>query len=222
MIEHILFLKKVKNVSIQSWTLYLTLVFIATATPGPAVLFATTNSLLYGWRKTVFAALGNIFGLFILGLIAITGLGAILKTSAVIYSAVKLLGAAYLIYLGIKLLFNRDDKVNGTTSKPVTTNISTHRLFLQAFGIAVTNPKAIVFLTALFPQFINTNSSLLPQFSVLILTLMSSSFFFLVLYSIIACKAKGWLSNPGRNRMVNKASGSLFIGFGILLASSSN
>jgi homoserine/homoserine lactone efflux protein len=209
-------------VSIQSWILYLTLVFIATATPGPAVLFITTNSLLYGWRKTAFAAIGNIFGLFFLGLIAITGLGAILKTSAAIYSVIKFLGAAYLIYLGMKLLFNGDNKVNGTTSKSATTEFSTHRLFLQAFGIAVTNPKAVVFLTALFPQFLNTNSSLLPQFSALILTLMSSSFFFLVLYSILACKAKGWLSNPGRKRIVNKASGSIFIGFGILLATSSN
>lgn len=208
--------------SIHSWTLYLTLVFIATATPGPAVLFVTTNSLLYGWRKTVFAALGNIFGLFFLGLIAITGLGAILKTSAVIYSVVKFLGATYLVYLGMKLLFNGDNTINGTTSKPVTADISTHKLFLQAFGIAVTNPKAIVFLTALFPQFLNTDSSLLSQFAILILPLMSSSFSFLILYSMLASKAKRWLSNPVRNRIVNKTSGSMFLGFGILLAISSN
>lgn len=208
--------------SIQSWSLYLTLVLIATATPGPAVLFVTTNSLLYGWRKTTFAALGNIFGLFVLGLIAITGLGAILKTSAAVYSVVKFLGAAYLIYLGVKLFFKRDGGMNGQVSRPGRADVSVIRLFLQAFGIAVTNPKAIVFLTALFPQFLNTDGSLLPQFSTLISILMASSFTFLILYSLLACKAKGWLSNSGRNRIVNRISGSIFIGFGILLATSSN
>jgi threonine/homoserine/homoserine lactone efflux protein len=73
-------------------------VFIATATPGPAVLFITTNALLYGWRKTAFAALGNIVGLFLLGILAITGLGAILKSSIIVYSFIKFLGAIYLIY----------------------------------------------------------------------------------------------------------------------------
>ena len=59
--------------------MYLTLVIVATSTPGPAVLFIMTNSALHGWRKAIFAALGNIVGLFCLGIIAVTGLGAILK-----------------------------------------------------------------------------------------------------------------------------------------------
>lgn len=91
--------------TIQSWLLYLTFVVIATATPGPAVLFITTHSMMYGWRKTVFAAFGNIVGLFCLGIIAITGLGAVLKTSELVFSVVKYLGAAYLVFLGIKMFF---------------------------------------------------------------------------------------------------------------------
>ncbi len=208
--------------SIQSWTLYLTLVFIATATPGPAVLFITTNALLYGWRKTAFAALGNIVGLFLLGILAITGLGAILKSSIIVYSFIKFLGAIYLIYLGMKLLFNGNGKIERSTSKPLPKGISTYKLFLQAFGIAVTNPKAIVFLTALLPQFLNTNNALISQFSALILTLMISSFLFLCFYALLAHKAKGWLSNPSRNKIINRVSGSMFVGFGVLLAASSN
>ncbi len=65
--------------TLQAWIMYLTLVFVATSTPGPAVLYITTHSSLYGWRKAVFAALGNILGLFCLGIIAVTGLGAILR-----------------------------------------------------------------------------------------------------------------------------------------------
>lgn len=93
--------------AIQSWLKYLGLVIIATGTPGPAVLFNTTNSLLHGRRKSVFVAFGNIVGLFCLGLIAISGLGAVLKTSAFLFAIVKYAGAAYLVYLGVKLITQR-------------------------------------------------------------------------------------------------------------------
>ncbi len=69
--------------------MYLTLVIVATSTPGPAVLFIMTNSALHGWRKAIFAALGNIVGLFCLGIIAVTGLGAVLKTSEIIFNIIR-------------------------------------------------------------------------------------------------------------------------------------
>ena len=208
--------------STQSWLLYLTLVFVATATPGPAVLFITTNSLRYGWQKTISAALGNILGLFLLGLIAITGLGALLMASAAFYSVVKFLGAAYLVYLGIKLLVKPNEADSPVDYRPARSEVSGGRLFWQAFVIAVTNPKAIVFLTALFPQFINTDTLIAQQFTLLIATLMFSSFGFLLLYAILASRAKRWLGNSCNCRRLNRASGSLFIGFGVLLAASAN
>ena len=206
--------------TLQSWLLYLTFVFVATATPGPAILFITTNSLLNGWQKTIFAAIGNIMGLLCLGIVAITGLGAILQTSVVIYGLIRYFGAAYLVFLGIKLFFQKDQVLDQL--KPNTHNASPYKLFFQAFGIALSNPKAIIFLTALFPQFINVNEALIPQFSALIFALMLSSFIFLLLYSILAHQARNWLAQSGRAKIVNKTSGSIFIGFGLLLATSSN
>ena len=82
--------------------------------------------------------------------------------------------------------------------------------------------KAIIFLTALFPQFINMNEALVSQFSILIVTLMIFSFSFLMFYALIAHNAKKWLTKPNRINVVNRTSGSIFIGFGILLAVSSN
>lgn len=208
--------------TIQLWIMYLTFVLAATATPGPAVLFITTNSLLYGWKKTLFAALGNIIGLFCLGIIAITGLGAILKMSVLVYSIIKYLGASYLIYLGLKMIFQKHTDLEIFDELYEKKRISSQKLFFQAFLVAVSNPKAIIFLTALFPQFINHQNSIYPQFSVLISILMFFSFSFLLFYSIIADHAKGWISKPGRIKIVNKTSGSLFVGFGLLLATSSN
>jgi threonine/homoserine/homoserine lactone efflux protein len=104
----------------------------------------------------------------------------------------------------------------------MTKTISSKKIFLQAFGVAVSNPKAIVFLTALFPQFINIENALIPQFSILIGILMFFSFSFLMLYALLTHRAKTWLSKPSRMKIMNRTSGSIFIGFGILLATSSN
>ena len=208
--------------TIQSWLMYLTLVFIATSTPGPAVLFIMTNSTLHGWRKAAFAALGNIVGLFCLGIIAVTGLGTILKTSEIIFNIVRYAGAAYLIYLGIKLIFQKSFDFTTMKTQINSTDVSAHKIFFQALGVALSNPKAIVFLTALFPQFVNTNEALIPQFSMLIATLMIFSFTFLMSYALLAHKAKAWLTNTSRIKVFNRTSGSIFIGFAVLLATSSN
>ncbi len=202
--------------------MYLMLVLVATATPGPAVLFIITNSTLYGWRRAVFAALGNIVGLLCLGIIAVTGLGAILETSETVFNVIKYAGAAYLVYLGIKLYLQKGLDVNAMQYQLMPVNASAFKIFFQALGVALSNPKAIVFLTALFPQFLNINIPLLPQFLRLIATLMIFSFSFLMLYALLAHTVKNWLIKPDRVKTVSRASGAIFIGFGVLLAASSN
>lgn len=206
----------------QSWILYLALVLAATASPGPAVLFVVTNSTLHGWKKTTYAALGNIIGLLCLGIIAVSGLGAILKTSVVLFNAVKYAGAAYLVYLGLKLLFKKNPACSMIKEQARPSEVSAKMLFFQALGVALSNPKAILFLTALFPQFVNTSEPIVPQFSLLIALLMFFSFTFLMFYSMIAHKAKIWFFNQGGGAIFNRASGTVFIGFGLLLATSSN
>jgi len=208
--------------TLETWLIYLILVLVATSTPGPAVLFIVTTSTLHGWKKATFSALGNIAGLLFLGILAISGLGAILKTSETLFVTVKYSGAAYLIYLGIKLLFSENANLGDLQNSLKPANISSKRIFFQAIGVAVSNPKAIVFLTALFPQFININERLLPQFSILIATLMLFSFSFLILYALLAHKVKEWFIKPQRLKNFSRASGITFIGFGVLLAASSN
>jgi len=206
----------------QSWLMYLILVLAAASTPGPAVLFIMTNTTLYGWKKSIFAALGNIVGLLIMGIIAVTGLGALLNTSEIIFNLVKYAGAAYLVYLGVRLFLQKGIDLNqlqGCLNPEVK---SAKKIFMQAMGVALSNPKAIVFLTALLPQFLHVEKPILPQFSILIATLMFFSFAFLMFYALLAHKAKFWLMNPHRTKMFGRVSGSIFVGFGALLATSSH
>lgn len=208
--------------TIESWIIYLALVTAATATPGPAVLFIVTNSTLYGWKKAIYAALGNIIGLLFLGIIAITGLGTILNTSVTFFNILKYAGAAYLVYLGLKLISQKHSSFSSIKENIDSTDITSKKIFSQALAVAISNPKAIVFLTALFPQFINIDEALIPQFLLLITTLMSFSFFFLMSYALLAQRIKNWLNKSERIKNFNMASGSIFIGFGLLLAASSN
>lgn len=206
----------------EAWFIYLMLVIVATLSPGPAVLFIMSNATMHGWQKAIFIAFGNIVGLLFLGIIAVTGLGVILQTSEYIFNIIKYIGAVYLIYLGIKLILQKNSNINNIQDKISTKRISSKKVFLQAFAVAISNPKAIVFLTALFPQFINIEETLIPQFSMLIGTLMFFSFLFLMMYALLAHKAKNWLNKPNRMKVMNRTSGSIFIGLGVLLATSSN
>ena len=93
--------------------------------------------------------------------------------------------------------------------------------YLQAMIVAISNPKAIVFLTALLPQFVDIEKALLPQFSQLIGTLMLFSFLFLMGYALLFYRMKDWLQKPGSGNTFNRISGTVFVGFGLLLATSS-
>lgn len=194
----------------------------ATATPGPAILFIISSSTLYGWKKAFYVALGNITGLFLLGIVAITGLGTLLGTSVTFFNIIKYAGAAYLVYLGLKLIFKKHSNLPSIQETIGPAEISSSKLFFQAMVVAVSNPKAIVFLTALFPQFISVDEALIPQFSILMCTLMFFSFLALMVYALLAQRMKGWLNQSERMKNFNRATGSVFIGFGVLLASSSN
>ena len=202
------------------------LLFVAVGTaavisPGPAILLAISNSIRYGISKVLLSSIGNISGLFLLSSAAIFGLGAILKTSHNLFFFVKIIGAGYLIYLGIRqwrsktnffadnTLLSGEQKIKFKTNK---------KFFLEGFLIAVTNPKAILFFTALFPQFIKTNLPLAPQFLIMTFTFMTMSFVCLMSYGLLASKAKRWFAKGSRTKWFNRTLGSVFviIGAGVL------
>lgn len=201
----------------HSWILYLALVLVACSTPGPAVLYIMTSATFHGWKKASFAALGNITGLLIMGIAAVAGLGVLLKTSELVFNLVKYAGATYLIYMGIRLFFQKGIDFSAVPGQFNTSAKSAWKIYFQAFGIALSNPKAIIFLTALFPQFLVAEEPLVMQFTLLIATLMFFSFVFLMAYALLAYKAKSWLANSGRMKLVSRISGSIFVGFGALL-----
>lgn len=188
---------------------------IAIASPGPATLMAINNSLAHGKRSAIWSSLGNASGLFCLSSAAMLGLGALLASSEWLFNAVKFIGAGYLFYLGIKQLFKKGPMLpDGIQDDLKESRPTRSKLYKAAFLTAVTNPKATMFFTALFPQFIDQSAALLPQFLILTSIFMALSVSSLSLYAALASRAKGVLTRPALSRWVSRVVGSTFIGFG--------
>ncbi|MDM9594858.1 LysE family translocator [Pseudomonas guariconensis] len=188
---------------------------IAIASPGPATLMAINNSLAHGQRSAVWSSIGNASGLFCLSSAAMLGLGALLASSEWLFNAVKILGAGYLFYLGARQLLKKGPMLaQGVEASAQKARPTRWKLYKSAFLTAVTNPKATMFFTALFPQFIDQQAALLPQFLILTSIFMALSLVSLSLYAALASRAKGVLTRPVLSRWVSRVVGSTFIGFG--------
>jgi len=200
---------------LTSWLLFIAVAVAAILSPGPAILLAVSNSIRFGMTKVFISSLGNITGLLILSLVAIFGLGAVLKTSNTLFLIIKIIGAVYLIYMGVRQFLSRDSFFNKIDEKRGRGVLKRNKIFfLEGFLIAITNPKAILFFTALFPQFINTEKALIPQFVLMTFAFMLMSFCTLVSYGFLASKAKNWFAKGNRTRWFNRTLGTVFIVIG--------
>lgn len=208
--------------SLDSWLLFASIAFVATITPGPAILLVTTHSVSYGTRLSVATMLGNISGLFVMSLLSVMGLSAVILTSAPIFFAVKMFGALYLVYLGIKLWFKGfgldEIRTDGAVDR-VKPGIS--KLYLNGLLVALSNPKAIAFTTALFPQFIVPDQPIVRQFAILIVTFMFLSFVCLFAYAAMAAETKNRTASVQYPGVVSKLFGIAFVGSGIFLTTAS-
>ncbi|MBT2786199.1 MULTISPECIES: LysE family translocator [unclassified Halomonas] len=197
---------------LSTWLLFVAVAMVSIASPGPAFLVAVRNGITGGTKRVALSSLGNITGLLILASAAVLGLGVVLNASEVLFSLLKLGGAAYLIYLGIRQWRSRTSLAISTIAAKPTPR---WRTFSEGALVAVSNPKAILFFTALFPQFLDTQRALLPQFSLMVGTFMALSFAVLMIYGGLAKHLSRWLSSASRVKWVNRMMGSAFIGLGI-------
>ena len=203
--------------ALSTWTLF-ALISLATAfSPGPSVLLAISNSIASGPRRALFSSAGNAVGVFVVSGAAITGLGLLLQASALAFAALKLLGAGYLIYLGIRQW--RSDKNIFKQSAEATTGAdagaSRLKLFLHGLLVSTTNPKSILFFTALFPQFMSPETGHAGLFLLLTGTFSACTIVSHLSYVYLAGTMKSWFSTPGRARHFNRVSGLTFIGLGV-------
>ncbi len=197
--------------------LYSITIFLASIIPGPSMLLALTHGMHYGAKRTIVSALGNVAVTFVQALISIAGLGSVLLASESFFQIIKLLGAGYLIYIGISLLYSSKLFFIKEARQHAESD-SFKKMFLNSALVTAGNPKAILFFTAVFPQFINTSSDCSAQFSVLIILCLFIAFICFMVYAICGQKIMAVFFNHSSARYIKHIIGCTFIGAGIGLA----
>ena len=191
----------------NTWLIYAAAVFVLTVTPGPTVLTVVSTSVNGGLRQAMLAASGSITAAICMMGLSAVGLGAVLATSETLFTALKWAGAAYLAYLGVGALLSKGQAFD---LRDVDAS-SSRQSFVRGVLVGASNPKALVFFAALFPQFIDPAQAQWPQFVVLCTTFIAFEVFWLCTYAALGAKAKNWLQQPSRAKLFNRATGAVFL-----------
>jgi threonine/homoserine/homoserine lactone efflux protein len=200
--------------TLETWLLFAVTETVLCFTPGPAVLLVLSHGLTRGTGASVSANLGILGGNACYFALSATGLGALLLASYEVFSAIRWLGAAYLVWLGISAFRGRAAVVTVEGATPATRM----RTFVNGFVLQVANPKALVFFTALLPQFIDPRGSVLGQVAILGVTSVVIEFFVLLAYGAAAGRLTAVASRPRFQTIANRVAGTLLVAAGVGLA----
>ncbi len=197
--------------TIETWLAFTAASAILIVIPGPTILLVVSYALGQGWRTALPMAFGVALGDFTAMSLSLLGLGALLATSATLFTILKWVGAAYLVWLGIKL-WRAGQSLD---ARPRTDAASSLKLLSHAWLVTALNPKGLTFFIAFLPQFIDQKAALLPQVSVFAATFLVLAFANSFAYALVASRARNVMHNPKAICIVNKAGGGLLIGAGI-------
>ena len=199
------------GMSIQLWVGFVLASSLLLVVPGPTVMLVTGQALAHGRRS----ALATVPGVALGDLTAITlscaGLGAVLATSAGLFTLLKLAGAAHLLWLGLKLSRTAPPPVDGAPPPPR----AARSLFAEAYLVTALNPKSIMFFVAFVPQFLVPTSPLLPQLLILIPTFVALAALNAALFALLAGSLRGRLGRPSLRRWLDRLGGTVLIGAGL-------
>ncbi len=202
--------------------LFIAMTFVVSATPGPNMLLIMSISARHGLRISVLAMLGCMTALLAMMSLSAAGLGAVLHTSPQVFEALRLAGAAYLAYLGVKVwrspVEERAADPANEASPAVAPAVNPWAIYRQAFLVAASNPKAILFAAAFFPQFIHADVPQLPQFAILLVTFSVIEVAWYFVYAASGKRLSNYLQRASVMKMFNRITGGVFIGFAALMA----
>jgi threonine/homoserine/homoserine lactone efflux protein len=197
--------------SLETWAGFVAATLVMLAIPGPTILLVIGQSLGAGRRHALPLVAGVALGDLTAMSLSLAGLGAVMAASTLLFTAFKWAGAAYLVWLGVKLW--RAPVASGAVP-PVTGR----RAMRDAYVVTALNPKSIAFFVAFVPQFIDSGAPFLPQALVLVATFVSLAALNALAYALLAGRLSGAVTRPGVRRWFNRVGGSALIGAGVATA----
>ncbi|MDP3551536.1 MAG: LysE family translocator [Novosphingobium sp.] len=205
----------------HTWWLFVVTVFFISGSPGPNMLHVMSRSVQLGLRRTLYAMAGCFLAVVSLLTASALGLTALLSALPGAFTVLRVLGAGYLLWLGYKAWTARPEVVEPGVGRAAPA-ISNVQIFRTAFGVGISNPKALLFAAAFLPQFIDASRPELPQFGIMVLTfgVIEISWFFI--YALGGRSISRALTRPSLQTLFNRVTGGIFVAFGIgMLASRS-
>ena len=186
--------------------------------PGPSVMFIVSRALAYGRRAAALTVIGNALGEYVQVIAVAFGIGLRAERAVALFTILKLIGAAYLVYLGVKTI--RDRRSLGSMVDPALVSRADRRYLLQGFLVGVSNPKTVIFLAAILPEFVTRSAGRVPE-QILLLGLVFSVIALVSdnVWGITAGTARSWFArSPKRLQLVGGLGGLAIIAIGVRLA----
>ncbi|WP_105429826.1 LysE family translocator [Neorhizobium sp. T6_25] len=202
--------------SLEHWLAFVAASSVLLAIPGPTILLVISYALSHGRKVASATVAGTALGDFTAMTASMLGLGALLATSAALFTVLKWVGAAYLIYLGIKLWRAPVSERAADLGEAEVTSVKPFKIFLHTYVVTALNPKSIVFFVAFLPQFLDLSQPLFFQMVVFEVTFLVLATLNATLYGLLASMARNTIRKPKVQQIVNRTGGSLMIGAGLL------
>ena len=200
--------------SIDHYLAFVAATMILLVIPCPTILLVVSYALGQGWRAALPTAIGVALGDFTAMTLSLFGVGALLMTSAVLFTVLKFIGAAYLFWLGFKLF-----RAGGTLdARPITDGKSTAAMVGHAWLVTALNPKSITFFVAFVPQFVDRSAPFAPQATVMVATFVVLAFANAFTYAFVATRARATFANARAIKIFNRTGGTLLMGAGVATA----
>lgn len=205
--------------TVELWLIYVAAAVGLSLTPGPNGLLALSHGAAYGMRPASCTVLGGATGFLALIALSLAGFGALLAASETAFLFAKLIGGAYLVFLGVGLWRAPPPEPGVAAPKSHSTQLRVARparLFRQGFFVAVSNPKGLLFFAAFLPQFMSPDASFWTHLFVLGGTFVAIEIAYELIVAGMAQRIAPWLSRHGR--AFNRATGAAFAGLGAMMA----
>lgn len=200
--------------NLELWLAFVAACTVMVAAPGPTVALIVGYALAQGRRTALATTVGASLGMIVSMTLSLIGLGALLAASATLFTAAKLFGAAYLVYLGVKLWRSPA----GIGAQDAQAPRSPRAMLLHTFLVEALNPKSIMFYVAFVPHFIDGRAPFLPQAAILVVTAVVLGLASDATYALAASRAGRLLRRPSARRAVNRVSGGILVGTGLAAA----
>jgi threonine/homoserine/homoserine lactone efflux protein len=199
---------------IETWLAFVAASAVLLIIPGPTILLVVSYGFGQGWRAAVPTAVGVALGDFTAMTLSMLGIGALLATSASLFTVLKLVGAAYLIWLGFKLW-----RAGGALqAEPITSRAGVAKMVGHAWLVTALNPKSITFFVAFLPQFLDQSQNFWTQMLIFESTFLALAFANALGYGLVASRARGLVRSERVIKTFNRVGGSLLMGAGVLTA----